>query len=94
MTLKTKGSQFELGRIVITRRALEELPLDVVCMGLDRHRNSDWGDADSIDREQNDLALTTGDRVISRFESKTGTVFLIVTEYDRSVTTVLLPSDY
>jgi hypothetical protein len=94
MTLTVFGSQFDLGQIVITRHALNEIPMEVVGVALERHMNGDWGELNSFDCEQNDLALINGDRLFSRYESPSGTVFWIITEADRSVTTVLLPSDY
>lgn len=94
MKLKEFKNQFDLGQIVITRQALNVLPLDMVYLGLERHVNGDWGDLDSFDQDQNDLALTEGGRLMSRYESADGVVFWIITEHDRAITTVLLPSDY
>jgi|JI10StandDraft_1071094.scaffolds.fasta_scaffold993463_2 hypothetical protein len=94
MTLIVFGSQFKLGQIVITRHALNELSRDEVRLGLRRHMNGDWGELNSFDREQNDLALIEGGRLMSRYEAEGGMVFWIITEHDRSATTILLPSDY
>lgn len=94
MELTIFGTQFDLGQIVITHEARNELPLDEVCLALERHMDGDWGELDSFDQEQNDAALINGDRLMSRYESQNGTVFWIITEGDRSVTTVLLPREY
>ena len=94
MKLTVFGSQFNLGQIVITRHALNELSMDEVGVALERHMNGDWGELNSLDRDQNDLALIEGGRLMSRYESEGGIVFWIITEHDRSATTILLPSDY
>lgn len=95
MTLTVLGSQFDLGQIVITRHALNELSMDVVGVALERHMSGDWGELNVFDWEQNELALINGNaRLFSVYKAPTGSVFWIITEHDRSVTTVLLPSDY
>jgi len=61
---------------------------------LQRHVAGDWGELDEEDKKANDGALQTGERLLSAYQSATGTKFWIITEADRSVTTVLLPEDY
>jgi hypothetical protein len=58
-----------------------------------RHRAGDRGDVDADDRRANDRAVRDGDRVLSAFETAAGRVSL-TSEWDRSVTTVLLPEEY
>ncbi|MBH1829224.1 plasmid related protein [Stenotrophomonas maltophilia] len=58
-----------------------------------RHVRGDFGDLCDEDRESNRQAIQYGSRVLSSYELKGGKVW-IITEADRSVTTVLLPSDY
>lgn len=83
-----------LGQTVATPAALGVLtPPDMVA-GLRRHTAGDWGDVDAHDRAANDDALTTGGRLLSVYRSANGTTFWVITEADRSVTTVLLPEDY
>ena len=62
--------------------------------GYFRERHHHWGDLDPEDRQANDLSLKDGSRLLSAYHSKDGTKFWIITEADRSVTTVLLPGDY
>jgi len=59
-----------------------------------RHQSGDWGNLDSEDRNSNDQALARGGRIFSAYNATDGTKFWIITEADRSVTTVLLPEDY
>jgi hypothetical protein len=84
---------FPLGQVVITRNALDTLPSDAVQAALRRHANGDWGDVCDEDRGLNDEALKDGSRILSVFHAGK-TKFWIITEADRSATTVLLPEDY
>ena len=83
-----------LGRIVATPAALGAVSHPDIAAALRRHASGDWGDVDPDDRAANDLALTSGGRLLSVYQSATGTTFWVLTEADRSVTTVLLPDDY
>ena len=86
--------KFELGQTVITANAKAVLPeLDVV-LALQRHHSGDWGDVDDHDRQVNEDALRSGDRLVSIYKSVRGQKFYIITEWNRSVTTLLLPEDY
>jgi len=86
--------KFELGRIVITARVNTRLlPVDVMA-ALRRHHGGDWGELCDQDRQENERALVAGHRLFSVYQSSIGVKFYIITEHDRSVTTVLLPDDY
>lgn len=85
---------FPLGRVVIPANAQEALDRPSVLRALGRHENGDWGSLDREDRETNELALNRGERLLSAYEDASGTAFWIITEWDRSVTTVLLRQDY
>ncbi|WP_422931708.1 hypothetical protein [Singulisphaera sp. PoT] len=86
-------AKFSLGHLVITANAQSQLdPLDIV-QGLSRHVRGDWGEVCPEDREENELSLREGFRLLSVYRSG-GTRFWIITEADRSVTTVLMPEDY
>jgi hypothetical protein len=85
---------FQLGQIVATPRALESLTHADIHAALGRHSSGDWGDVCEEDRRSNDDALRYGLRLLSVFRSASGTKFWIVTESDRSATTVLLPDEY
>jgi hypothetical protein len=83
-----------LGQVVATANAARTLPKNEIIAGLQRHAVGDWGDVDGQDRESNDQAIQHGDRLLSVYHTTDGTKFWIITEWDRSVTTVLMPSDY
>ncbi len=59
-----------------------------------RHESGDWGEVCGEDREANERALEYGGRLYSAYHDSKGVAFWIVTEADRSATTVLLPYDY
>ena len=62
---------------------------------LRRHFHGDWGDLDDSDRRQNDAALKSGeDRLFSSYQVTRDLKLWIITEWDRSITTLLLPSEY
>ena len=86
--------KFPLGRTVTTPRALAKVPNEEMQAALFRHHHGDWGDLCEADRVANDRALIEGSRLLSVFRTKAGTRFYIITEHDRSVTTVLLPEEY
>jgi hypothetical protein len=67
---------------------------DSVQKALRRHACGDWGDLSAEDRQENDLSAREGFRLLSAYTDSTGTKFWIITEADRSATTVLLPEDY
>jgi len=83
-----------LGKTYITRNAESSLsPIDIH-VALSRHSKGDWGIVDDDDAKANDRAFENGDRLLSIFRSEAGQRFYVITEWDRSVTTVLLPEDY
>ncbi len=86
--------RFRLGRTVITSNALTKLSQADVHRALRRHHVADWGDLDASDREANERALRDGGRFLSAYRSDRGEKFWIITEADRSATTVLMPGDY
>lgn len=88
------ASRFPIGRFMATPTAVKALPPADIETALRRHAVGDWGDVDEEDRRQNDLSLQQGLRLLSAYRATNGTKFWIITEADRSVTTVLLPEDY
>ena len=87
-------AKFRLGHIVSTPNALSRLTQEDILMGIKRHQAGDWGDVDSHDREANQRALIEGTRLWSVYHTVSGTKFWLITEADRSITTLLLPEDY
>jgi hypothetical protein len=90
------GQRLKLGQVVATPnalRALEEAN-QVPEEFLARHAAGDWGEVGSEDWQENELSVREGFRVLSSYTLSTGTKIWIITEADRSATTVLLPEDY
>lgn len=86
-------AKFRLGKIVTTPSAQEKLTTDDILMGIRRHQAGEWGDIPEADRIENDLAIEIREQLVSEYQSAKGVKFSLVTEADRSVTTVLLPQD-
>jgi hypothetical protein len=88
--------RFPLGRLVATPGALAAF----VAVGttplpyLSRHAAGEWGAVDQDDQRANDHALRDGERLFSAYTLPNGTRVWIITEWDRSLTTVLLPEEY
>ena len=59
-----------------------------------RHKRGDWGDLSEEDKQVNEDALKNGERLLSAYDLSNGAHIYIITEWDRSVTTVLLASEY
>ena len=85
---------FRLGRIVATPNALRSITQDDILRGIQRHQAGDWGTLTEDDHEANDRALAQVGRILSAYQAVNGTKFWLITEADRSITTVLLPEDY
>lgn len=83
-----------LGRLVATPNALQAISQNDILHGIRRHQAGDWGDLCDDDKNANDRALVDGTRILSSYKAANGTKYWIITEADRTVTTVLLPEDY
>ena len=87
---------FRLGRLCVTTGAIRALtsaaadPIEYVA----RHLAGDWGDLDAAESAANDRALQLGERIISAYRLANDEKIWIITEADRSATTILLPSEY
>lgn len=91
---KTMRSYVPLGRVVITSNAQDILSGADINTGLSRHQSGDWGKVSKADWQANDNALKSGERILSSYTDASGKTFWIITEADRSHTTVLMPDDY
>ena len=91
-----KQPLFALGRLVATPGALELLTrAEQTPLGfLARHSRGDWGECCSEDAKEIDFSVKAGLRILSVYSTRTGAKLWIITEADRSVTTLLLPSEY
>lgn len=91
-----KPGRFELGQIVATPGSLSiieeagHIPPEFVL----RHKHGDWGDLDPEDRRVNEEALRRDQRLLSAYRTRLEEKLWIITEWDRSLTTLLLPREY
>ena len=87
---------FSLGQIVATPGALRALAEvhQVAAPLLHKHVHGDWGDVCEEDKAANNHALSDGDRLLSSYRLQNNVKICIITEADRSVTTLLLPEEY
>ncbi len=92
--MRENKTLFSLGRLVATPAVLDVVSRKELFAAVERHKRGDWGDVSEGDRKANDQALKNGERLLSAYKSTGGTKFWIVTEPDRSYTTILLPSEY
>lgn len=86
--------RFPLGRIVMTKGVDSSIATDEIVVALVRHARGDWGNVCDEDRQTNEESLTRGFRLLSEYRSLERTKFWIITEADRSRTTILLPEEY
>ena len=88
---------FSLGQIVATPGALSALGEDRTSAEdlLKRHVTGDWGELSEEDRHENELSVQQGFRILSAYRlPRTGVKLWVITEADRSATTLLLPDEY
>ena len=87
---------FPLGQLVATPGALDAMWRNGTGAWtyLSRHLTGDWGDLSAEDRAENELSLREGFRLLSAYALPDGTRLWIITEADRSATTLLLPEEY
>jgi hypothetical protein len=90
------AARFPLGQVVATPGALRALseagqsPQEL----LRRHNAGDWGELDEEDQNENELSVANGFRILSAYRLRNDTRIWIITEADRSATTLLLPEEY
>ena len=90
-----KRAQFLIGAIVATpgaAKTIEEYEINWLTL-LHRHVTGDWGDLDEEDKQENDLSVQKGFRILSAYGTGERKLW-IITEADRSVTTILRPDEY
>jgi hypothetical protein len=89
-------AKFLLGRIVATPSSLEALSQtnQDAALFLSRHQHGNWGDLCEEDNKENEFSVLNGFRILSAYALNTRVPIWIITEADRSATTILLPEDY
>jgi hypothetical protein len=89
----TKRRRFAPGRLTVTTHVQLHVTRKEILAALRRHLRGDWGELDLQDHQSNEAALRDGARLLSAYRTKRGVRFWVVTEWDRSATTVLVPAD-
>ena len=90
--------KFSLGKLVMTRAVHDKMNSDIdfaigVLDSMERYRSCDWGDLSESDQAENEQALKEGERIFGLYNIGNEKVY-IITEWDRSVTTILFPYEY
>jgi hypothetical protein len=96
MGARANGPRFESGKFVGTPGAIRALgDADQTALEfLTRHVMGDWGEVDQEDACENEVSVREGFRILSAYTLKTGVKIWLITEADRSITTILLPEEY
>ena len=99
MVTNQKTVRFPLGQTVMTRGVNDMVAENasfakLVAESLVRHATGDWGDLSAEDKAENDRSLQEGERLLSAYENEGLPKIWIITEADRSATTVLFPDEY
>ena len=90
--------KFSLGKLVMTRAVHDKMNSDIdfaigVLDSFERYNRCDWGDLCEEDKAENELALKDGERIFALYNIGSDKIY-IITEWDRSVTTILFPYEY
>lgn len=88
------ASKFPLGLVVVATEAYDALDAADIKQSLFWHSQGFWGEVCDEDKQANDRAVADGDRILSAYLTENGVRFWVITEADRSATTVLLPQEY
>ena len=93
MPYRLLDPRFPLGEVYASAATAEHLEEDALLRILLRHHCGDWGDLGDCDKQANESALKTDERLFSRYNLECGS-FYIITEADRSMTTVMGVEEY
>jgi hypothetical protein len=96
MTASKWQARFPLGQTLMTvgaQAALESAAEEPVEL-LARHQSGDWGEMPPEDARENELSVKQGFRIMSAYTLSSGEKVWVITEADRSATTILLPDEY
>lgn len=94
-----EGLKFPIGQPLVTRGVHELIGEDAsfakfVGSSFVRHCHGDWGDLGKGDKQMNEDALVNGERIFSKYKYNKDISIYIITEWDRSYTTILFPEEY
>jgi hypothetical protein len=96
-------AKFKLGKLAATTAVADKMQNDrafaaFVSKSIRRYENQDWGDSPDEDKLQNDYAVENGERIFATYKQDMAIhdrkIIWIITEWDRSATTILFPEEY
>lgn len=90
--------KFSLGKLVMTKAVHDRMNSDIdfaigVLESFERYLNGDWGDLCAEDKAENEKAIRDSERIFALYKISSDKIY-IITEHDRSVTTILFPHEY
>lgn len=88
------NARFSPGQLVATPAATAAAPRDMLFRFVERHLTGDWGDASENDARANEYAVRHELRIISIYLTPSGERIMVLTEADRSATTILMANEY
>lgn len=88
------NARFPLGAFFVTASASEAISREDIQAAIYRHSIGHWGEVSNEDWQENERSLADGSRLLSVYSDCKGVKFWVITEADRSATTLLLPDDY
>ncbi|MBP3958323.1 hypothetical protein J8F10_24000 [Gemmata sp. G18] len=91
---KEPAIRFQPGTVVATIGATQIANHFQMAEMLRRHLHGDWGDVDPEDAKANEHAVKFGERILSSYKTESGEKLWVLTEHDRSATTILTPGEY
>jgi hypothetical protein len=90
-----KPIKFAIGRVLITPGAATEIAEEEITKALRRHQHGDWGALDAREKACNEQVLRIGGWLLSAYDDPaSGERFLIITQPDRMITTVMVPDEF
>ncbi len=92
--MSASNGRFPLGRLVVTPAAIGAVSRDMLFQFIERHLSGDWGDVSENDARSNEYALRHELRIISIYLTPSGERIMVLTEADRSATTILMANEY
>lgn len=92
--MKSATARFRMGHLGASPAVLESVPKEELFQLLERHLCGDWGDVSDNDASANEQALRHGLRIMSWYQTSGGARIQVITEADRSATTILLAKEY
>jgi len=93
ITVIATKARFSLGQVVMMTGVRDSFKPEHIAEAIQRHSGGDWGEVHKADARENELSLRQGFRLLSAYTFNESKMW-VITEADRSSTTLLLPDEY